>query len=409
MPLYSYKATDSSGKIVQETLEATDEMAAVASIQEKGYIPIRVTLGGGGKKLLSSDLTGPISSFINRVSGKDVMMFTQDLATLLEAGLPVDRALTILADVSEKDQFKLLVRDILRIVQGGGSLSDAFAKYPNAFSKFYVNMVRAGEAGGILESVLKRLGLFLESSQDLKDYIKSALVYPIFLLFVGGISIIILMTYVIPRFSIIFSDLGGAIPLSTQILLAASNILRSYWWLLILLIVSGCFCIYRYKTTPSGQVAIDKMKLKLPVAKDFVQKLEVSRFTRTLGTLIKSGVPILESLNLVKGIISNKVIRDALSEVHERVKEGERLSKPLEDTGVFPSLAIQMITVGEETGKLEEMLLRVADNYEKILKNMVRRLIGFLEPAMILVMGVVVAFIVISMLMAIFSMNEIPF
>ncbi len=409
MPLYSYKAVDSSGKVIQDVLDATDEMAAVATIQEKGYVPIRVTMGGGGKRLLSSDLTAPLKAILKRVSGKDIMMFTQDLATLLEAGLPIDRSLSILGNVSEKEQLQALVRDILRIVQGGGSLSDALAKYPKAFSKFYINMVRAGEAGGILESVLQRLGIFLESSQDLKDYIKSALVYPIFLLLVGGASIIILMTYVIPRFSIIFEDLGSTIPLSTQILLASSNMLRSYWWAFFLIFVVGYFAANRYKKSPYGRNSLDKIKLRIPVAKDFIQKLEVSRFTRTLGTLIQSGVPILKSLNLVKGIIGNKVIADALTEVHERVKEGERLSIPLEDSGVFPPLAIQMITVGEETGKLEEMLLRVADNYEKIIKNMVKRLIGFLEPAMILIMGFVVAFIVISMLMAIFSMNEIPF
>jgi general secretion pathway protein F len=217
------------------------------------------------------------------------------------------------------------------------------------------------------------------------------------------------MTYVIPRFSTIFSDLGGTIPASTQLLLAASGFLRSYWWVLIALTAIGFLGFRRYIKTPRGRMALDNLKLKLPVSRDFVQKLEVSRFTRTLGTLIKSGVPILQSLNLVKDIINNQVISAALDNVHDRIKEGDRLSKQLAITGVFPPLAIQMITVGEETGRLEEMLLRVADNYEKILKNKVKRLIGFLEPAMILFMGVVVAFIVISMLTAIFSMNEIPF
>ncbi len=409
MALYTYKATDHSGNIVRDTLQAPDEMAAVAMVQALGFIPIRVSKGGRRGGSLNFDISASIGSFFKRVSGKDVMLFTQDLATLLQAGLPVDRALSILIHVAEKEAFKEIVSDILRIVQGGGYLSDAIAKYPNTFSVFYTNMVRAGEAGGVLESVLERLGLFLERSQELKDYIKSALVYPVFLLCVGGLSIIILMTYVIPRFSVIFADLGGAIPLSTQALLMMSQFLRSYWWALLVLLVGGSIVLKRFSHTASGRLKIDRIKMKMPVLKDFIQKIEVARFTRTLGTLVRSGVPILQALKLVQEIIGNRVIADALRPVHDRIKEGERLSKPLADTGAFPSLAVQMITVGEETGQLEQMLLRVAENYEKITRNMVKRLISFLEPAMILVMGIVVAFIVISMLMAIFSMNELPF
>ncbi len=409
MAQYTYKATDTNGKIIKDDLEAADEMAAVDMIQSLGYIPIRIRKGRQGSVGLNLDLAKALTELLERVSGKDVMLFTQDLATLLQAGLPVDRALSILIDVAEKNSFKEMIRNILRIVQGGGYLSDALAKYPHAFSIFYVNMIRAGEAGGVLESVLERLGLFLEGAQELKDYIKSALVYPIFLLGVGGLSIIILMTYVIPRFSVIFADLGGTIPISTQILLGASGFLRSYWWVLLFLAVAGTIGFRRFSQTSTGRLALDRFKMKLPLQKDFILKREVARFTRTLGTLVKSGVPILQALKLVQDIIGNRVVADALKPVHDRVKEGERLSKPLADTGVFPSLAVQMITVGEETGRLEEMLLRVAESYEKILRNMVKRLISFLEPAMILLMGIVVAFIVISMLMAIFSMNELPF
>ncbi len=409
MPLFSYKAADPNGKIIQDTLDAPDEKTVVGSIQALGYIPIRIAPAGKGKSLLSLDLSAGIGDLFSRISGKDVMLFTQDLATLLEAGLPVDRALTILVDTSENQKMKAVIRDLLKIVHGGGYLSDAIAKYPRVFPKLYVNMVRAGEAGGVLEPVLERLGIFLETSQDLKDYVKSALVYPIFLVLVGGLSIIILMTYVIPKFSVIFSDLGGTMPLSTQMLLAASDFLRGYWWLILALSVAAWTGFRKYANTAAGRLRIDGLKLKTPVYRSFVQKLEVSRFTRTLGTLIKSGVPILQALDLVRDIVENRLIADALTTVRTRVKEGEKLSKPLSDTGLFPSLAIQMVTVGEETGRMEEMLLRVAENYEKVMKNMVKRMIGVLEPAMILVMGIVVAFIVISMLMAIFSMNEIPF
>ena len=257
--------------------------------------------------------------------------------------------------------------------------------------------------------MLRRLGIFLESNQELKDYIKSALVYPAFLVLVGGISIIILVTYVIPQFSIIFDELGGAMPVSTRLLLLASGWFRAYWWLLAGVVIIGGIALRRYAKTPRGRMALDRLKLKLPVLRDFIRKVEVARFTRTLGTLLKSGVPMLEALELVRDIVSNRVISENLEKVKERVKEGDRLSKPLAAANIFPPLAIQMIIVGEETARLEEMLLRVSESYETILRNNIKRLLGLLEPLMILIMGVVVAFIVISMLMAVFSMNEIPF
>ena len=288
-------------------------------------------------------------------------------------------------------------------------MSDALAKYPKVFSTFYINMVKAGEAGGILEDVLKRLSLFLESSQDLKDYIKSAMVYPVFLVMVGGVSIIILLTFVLPKFSIIFSDMGQAIPSSTRFLLWFSDVLRIYWWLILGGLAAVFYFLKRYVNTPAGRLKMDYYRLHSPVIGELTEKIEVARFARTLGTLTRSGVPILRALNLVKDIITNQVIANTMGDISERVKEGERLSRPLSDVRVFPPLAIQMITVGEETGRLDEMLIRVAENYETIVKNMVKRLISFLEPAMILFMGIMVGFIVISMLMAIFSMNEMPF
>ena len=274
---------------------------------------------------------------------------------------------------------------------------------------FNVSMVRAGEAGGVLESVLSRLGEFLESAQELKDYIKSAMVYPVFLVGVGGLSIIILLTFVIPKFSIIFSDMGQTIPLSTQFLLGISHLLQSYWWAILAVLGGGYYFLRKYLNTPAGRLKFDRKKMKFPVVGDLIKKIEVARFARTLGTLTKSGVPILQALTLVKDILENRVISAAMENVYTRVKEGDRLSKPLRDTGIFPPLAIQMITVGEETGRLDRMLLRVAESYEKMVRNTVKRLISLLEPTMILLMGLVVGFVVVSMLMAVFSMNEMPF
>lgn len=410
MTVYSYKATDSSGKIIKGSLEAADEKATAAKLQNMGYIPIRILPAGKERgNLFDFDLSGNLFLIFKKVSTKDVMLFTQDLSALLEAGLPVDRSLAILITVTEKEKFKGVVRDVLERVQGGSYLSDALAQHPRVFSSFYVNMVRAGEAGGVLEAVLKRLGDFLESSQDLKDYIKSALVYPLFLVCVGGISIIVLMTFVIPKFSIIFSDLGQSIPFSTRFLLGLSELVRKYWWIILGGLGAVYVFIHQYLKSRDGRLKMDKYKMTLPVCRDLVKKIEVARFARTLGTLTKSGVPILQALALVKEIIGNQVIAGSLVDVRDRVQEGDRLSQPLNEIGIFPPLAIQMITVGEETGKLDEMLLRVAENYEKVVRSMVKRFVSLLEPAMILAMGLVVGFIVISMLMAIFSMNEMPF
>ncbi len=409
MTTYSYKAADSTGKIVAGILEADEEKKAAAQLQALGLIPMRIVQAKGNGKGLASNLGEQFLNLLNGVSSKDVMVFTQDLATLLEAGLPVDRALSLLIESAEKKPFKMVVGDILKTVQGGGYLSDALAKHPRAFTSFYVSMVRAGEAGGVLEAVLSRLGEFMESSQELRDYIKSAMVYPIFLVGVGGLSIIILLTFVIPKFSIIFSDMGQSIPLSTQILLGISELLQSYWWVILVVLGAAYFFLRKYLKTPAGRLKFDRKKMKFPVVGELIKKIEVARFARTLGTLTKSGVPILQALMLVKDIVGNRVISAAMENVYARVKEGDRLSKPLRDTGIFPPLAIQMITVGEETGKLDRMLLRVAESYEKMVRNMVKRLISLLEPTMILLMGLVVGFVVVSMLMAVFSMNEMPF
>jgi len=409
MPTFSYKATDSSGRVVNGVLDAVGERAVVAELHNMGLIPIRIAVSGGRGKLLERDVLGQVLTFLNGFTGKDTLAFTQDLATLLGAGLPVDRALSIIIDAAEKDRVRDVVGSILKAVQGGGYLSDALARHPRIFSTFYVNMVRAGEAGGVLEGVLARLADFLESSQELKDYIKSAMVYPAFLVAVGGVSILILMTFVIPKFSVIFSDMGQAIPVSTRFLLGLSEVMRSYWWLMLGVLVGAVFAFRKYATTATGRLKLDRRKMDLPVVGDLVRKVEVGRFARTLGTLTQSGVPILQAIRLVRDIMTNQVIAQSMDKVYDRVKEGDRLSKALRDGGLFPSLAIQMITVGEETGRLDAMLLKVADNYEKMVRSMVKRLISLLEPAMILAMGLMVGFVVISMLTAIFSMNEMPF
>jgi len=409
MPKFSYKAAGSAGKVMQGLMEAGDKQVVAARLQEMGMIPMEINPAKGSRKAIGFSLSRGLGSLLSRISGKDVLVFTRDISALLEAGLPVDRALSILIDVAEKDRFKDVVRDILKSVQGGAYLSDALAKHPGVFSTFYINMVRAGEAGGVLEAVLGRLSLFLENVQELKDYIKSSMVYPLFLVTVGGVSIIILLAYVIPKFSIIFADMGSNIPVTTKMLLGLSDFVRLYWPFFLGAIALVIFLVRRYLKTPGGRLRFDAFLLDMPLGGDIVRKIEVARFARTLGTLTKSGVPILQAINLVKEILGNKIVAKAMNKVFDRVKEGERLSRPLGDTGIFPSLAIQMVTVGEETGRLDDMLIKIAENYEKVVRDLVKRFVSLLEPAMILLMGVMVGFIVISMLMAIFSINDMQF
>jgi general secretion pathway protein F len=409
MPDYQYKASDSSGKIVKGDMEAPSEAVVVSTLRDKHLIPIRIAQAG--PKRLSFDLWNRfgLPSMAKRIGGREIMLFTQDLATLLGAGLPVDRSLDILFNAATKDAFKDIILRLRKDVQSGSYLSNALANHPGVFSRFYVNMVKAGESGGVLEPVLLRMGHFLETAQELLDYIRSALIYPIFLVALSGLSIIVLMTVVIPKFSVIFDDLGAALPLSTQLLLGVSGVVSRYLWLIVAAAVAAAIAFDRYRRTPAGRMTLDRTILRVPLIGRLVREIETARFTRTLGTLLKSGVPILQALVLVKDVVQNQVLSTALDTVHARVKEGEHLSAPLKDSGMFPDLAIQMITVGEETGQLDLMLLKVGESYEKSVRTNIKRVIGLLEPITILVMGLVIGCIVISMLAAIFSINDIPF
>lgn len=409
MTLFSYRATDQNGKIVTGTQDAADEKGVAALLQAQGYIPIRISSADGVPSHLSLRWKRPILSFFKGVSDGDILRFTEDLATLLSAGLPLDRSLQILRDAADKQALKSVLSDVLKAVQKGGYLSEALANHPKQFSQFYLNMIRAGEAGGFLDVILERMSIYLRDIRELRDYMVSAMVYPLFLLCVGGISIIILLTYVIPKFAVIFGDLGQAIPLPTQVLLSTATFVRRYFWLLLIILGAVIFVGRRISMTVRGRHRIDSFLRRLPVVGHFVQQLETARFARTLGTLIKSGVPILESLTLVQGVIGNRVIAESLDFIRERVREGDALSRPLGASEMFPQLATQMITVGEETGRLDEMLFKIGDIYEKKVRSFIKKGMSLIEPAVILAMGVIIGFVVISILMAIFSMNDMPF
>lgn len=396
MPVFSYRATDMEGAIAEGSIDAADERSAVEILRDRGIIPLAVELPRESMFL----------KLASRSYDADLLIFTTELSALLNAGLPLDRSLQILAEITESGQMKEVVGAVLTSIRGGASFSDALGKNRKVFPKIYVNMVKAGETGGILPPVLERLAEFLESRRDLRAQVISAMIYPCVLLATGGLSIIILLTFVLPRFSAVFAEMS-ALPFSTQVLLAVSGFLKSYGWCVIPLIALAWAALRYLNSCEKGRLKLDALKLKF--MGDLVCKLETARFCRTLGTLIGNGVPLLQALGNSRDVIGNQVIASAVNTVSEGARQGKGISLPLAATGVFPPLALSMIKVGEETGQLETMLIRIAVTYEKALKEAVRRFISVLEPALILAMGMIIGFIVISVLVAVFSITDLPF
>jgi general secretion pathway protein F len=407
MGTFQYTATDRTAKIVRGTMEAADERAVVTWLQDSGYYPIKIGQSAA-EAVARPGLVHLPTRFARGPSAQDVLAFTQQLGTLLEAGMELDRSLAILLDLTDNYRFRSIIRSILADIQGGSSFADSLAKHPRLFSRLYVSMVKAGEASGVLEVILSRLAGFLERSKAVRDEVTSALIYPLLLLLVGGAAVVVMMNFVIPRFAQIFADTKQLMPLSTRILLAISTFTTSYWWIVLGAIVLGLIVLRAYLQTEQGRLQWDQWKLELPLLGGLIQEIEVSRFARTFGTLLYSGVPVLAAVSIVKETITNRVIASAMSRLQEGVKRGEGISGPLRATGAFPSFSIHMAKVGEETGKLEEMLVKVADTYDERVRRTVKRLTSLLEPILILSLGAIIGFIVLSMLLAIFSINELP-
>jgi type II secretion system protein F len=408
---YSYRATTAEGRVVEGVMEADAEATVVTSLRSQGYIPLYVGTKGkaaGRRRIPLPRLPDP-STWRGRVKGRDLMVFTRELATLLRAGMPLDRSLQSLAGLTENERLKTVVANVLMQVQEGKSLSKALAEHARVFPPLYVNMIRAGEVGGVMESVLERLADYLESSEKARDEIRSAMTYPLILAFVGSASIVILLVYVLPKFATVFNDMGATMPTSTRVVMALSSGLQSYWWVAALVIVGTVVGFRRYTATEAGRLSFDRFKLNVPLFGDLIRKVQVARFARTLGTMLKGGVPLIQSLEIVRAIVNNSVIMRALVAVQKDVSEGKGLAQPLERTGVFPALSLQMVAVGEETGRLDDMLIIVSDHYDRDVTNAVARLMSMLEPAMLLLMGLVTGFIVIAMLSAVFSVNDMKF
>ncbi len=397
MAIFSYRATSRDGVMSGGFIEAMDEAAALERLKSSGVIPLEIKAPAADKK----------KHFSLRSTRADLVSFTSELSALLGAGLPLDRSLGILVEISEGREIKQVVQSVVNALRGGSSFSEALQEHPEVFPRLYINMVRAGEAGGVVNVVLDKLNEFLESSKELKDSIVSAIIYPVILVFTGGASVIVLLTYVLPKFTVIFSEMGTSLPLTTQILLGVSDALRSYWWIAAASAAAVWIVFRSYIKSAEGRYKVDSLKLRL--MRDIVTKIETARFCRTLGTLLQSGVPLLQAMSNSKDIIGNQVIASSIDSVSKGAREGKGIAGPLAAAGVFPELAISMVKVGEETGQLDTMLLKVAATYEKSLKTALKRLISFMEPALILVMGLVIGFIVISMLTAIFSITDLPF
>lgn len=404
MAEYIYKATTLTGQTVEGLMEGKDEKAIVQNLHDLGYIPLRIA----SREEQAAGL--PLFSFFpRRVGMKNLLVFTQELSTLVAAGLPIDRSLNILETLTENKRLRIVVKDVLKRIEEGNSLAEALSHHPRIFSRLFVNMIKAGETGGFLETILSRLARYLQSTQEIREYLISVMIYPLILTAVSGGSITILVTFVIPRFARIFSDLGQAIPLPTQIMLSLSHYFKDYWWAGLGALAFLYFGHKMYTQNEERKWQWDRFKLGWPIFGSLIRKVEVARFSRTLGTLLQSGVPILPALNLVQEISQNLAIARSIVYVRERLREGKGMAKALEETHVFPPLAVHMISVGEETGRLDEMLDKVATSYEENIQTTVKRFVSFLEPLIILVMGAIVGFIVIAMLLAVFSINEIPF
>ena len=402
MPVFEYKAVSPSGETVRGTMEAGSEASVITKLQESGNIPLSANSAGKGGFSLDA-----LSMKRRGMNTREVGQFTQQLATLLAAGLPLDRSLQVLLELAENDRVKRKVTDIRDSVREGGSLSEALEAQHGSFSRLFVNMVRAGEIGGTLDKTLDRLADYLERSKDLKDSVVSAMIYPIMLMLLAGGSLVLLLVYVIPQFTPIFDELGGDLPMITKVVLAFGSVLQNFWWGLAGLLVLAVIIFRRMLADPEKRLRWDATVLGMRWVGDLVAKMEIARLARTLGTLLDNGVPLLSALSIARNVMTNSLLRQNVQTTTQEVKTGGGLAHNLAKSGHFPRLALQMISVGEETGQLDTMLLKVADTYDKEVRNTIDRLLAVFTPVITMVMAVLIGTIVMSVLMAIMSINEL--
>jgi type IV pilus assembly protein PilC len=396
MPVYEYTARNATtGQIMKGTLDVPSRDDVIKHIKQQKMIVVNV-------REQPKQIT--LSFKRKGIRTRDIVIFTRQFATMINAGLPLVQSLDILAKQAENPALGEVTRQVVFDVESGHTLADAFSKHPKAFSELYVNMVAAGEAGGILDTILGRLATFLEKSDSLVRKVKGAMVYPGVILAVAATAVAVLLIFVIPTFQKMFASVGLELPLPTRIVIGLSDFLINYWWVLILLLVGAVVLFRRYYQTPDGRKRVDHVLLTAPVIGDLLRKSAVSRFTRTLGTLISSGVSILDGLEITAKTAGNRVIHDAVMESRNSIAGGETIAGPLEKSKVFPPMVISMIAVGEQTGGLDEMLSKIADFYDDEVDVAVGALLSLMEPLMIVVLGVIVGGMVVAMYLPIFDM-----
>lgn len=404
MPQFRYVAVAASAERVEGRMEAADKSAVVHRLHASGHVPIRVEEVGLGS-LAGLDIAELLG--VRRVSASSLTLITGQLATLLRAGLALDEALVILEELVDRAGEKQCLRRLLERIRGGASLADAMAAQTAVFPDFYVSMVRAGEAGASLEAVLGRLAEFLERAEASKAHIKSALAYPAIVALVCCVSIGILFAFVVPRFRPLFEQAGAALPPSARALLAVADFLQSFWWLCLLLPALAAIVIYRQFKSPASRQRWERLLLRAPLIGPLIRKAEVARFGRTLGTLLKNGVSLLSALALTRETLGNRVFVDALGGVIEQVKTGKGLAEPLAQTKVFPRLAVHLVRVGEESGRQDEMLLKLADIFETEMSRSIDRMLVLLGPALTIVLGTIVASVIGTILTAVLSVYDL--
>lgn len=400
MTTYFYKAVASDGRPRSGTLTAATEKSVLNELRKQGLTPVYVGLQASkGFEIKLPGTGGP--------RRRDILFFTQEMSTLLNSGVPLDRALTIASELTERQQFRGVILDVLRLIKGGKSFADALHVYPDHFSDLYINMVRAGEASGSLGLIFSRLAEFERTRDDLRGYIISSLIYPALLALVGFGSITVLLNYVVPRFASVFEESRLKMPLPTMLLLEASKYVQAYGWMVGLGLVVAGVTFYSFVRTRNGRLWWDTAQLRFPLLGDALRKAETARFARAMGTLVANSVPLVQSLAIAAATLSNKRIAGSLESVAQGVKRGEGIATPLKRSNAFPALAGHLLAVGEETGKLDEMFHRMADIYDNDTRVAIRRFTSLFEPLVILVMGVVVGAMILSMLLAITSINEV--
>ena len=395
MPVFNYTARTLTGELQSGSIDLPSHDDVVAHLRKNRMIVVKVQQA---PKDIKFDM------FAKGITTRDIVIFTRQFATMINSGLPLVQALDILAEQSENKALKDVTRAVVYDVESGHTLADALRKHPKAFTELYVNMVAAGEAGGILDTILLRLATFMEKNDALVRKVKGAMVYPAVIFSVAGMAIVILLIFVIPVFQEMFAGIGQQLPLPTRIVIGASNVLKGFWWAIGATIGLLVFSIRKYYTTPNGKLNLDRLMLNVPVLGDLIRKSAVSRFTRTLGTLIASGVSILDGLEITAKTAGNRVIHDAVMESRASIAGGETIAAPLQKSKVFPPMVISMIAVGEQTGGLDEMLTKIADFYDEEVDAAVSNLLSLLEPIMIVFLGVIVGGMVVAMYLPIFDM-----